>query len=111
MPCLWADRRDHSFPVRSAALLLVTECPGRRVLACSEVRHLHGCTAAEARLAKLLAEGHGLREAAQSLGITYGTARAYLKIVFQKWQCTAKLKWWPSFLLTSAWHVQRDLHD
>jgi len=72
------------FPVRSAALLLVTECPGRRFLACSEIRHLHGCTAAEARLAKLLAEGRGLREAAQSLGITYGTARAYLKIVFQK---------------------------
>lgn len=72
------------FPVRSAALLLVSECPGRRVLACSEIRHLHGCTLAEARLAKLLAEGRGLREAAQSLGITYGTARVYLKVVFQK---------------------------
>jgi len=35
-------------------------------------------------LAKLLAEGRGLREAARSLGITYGTARAYLKVVFQK---------------------------
>jgi DNA-binding CsgD family transcriptional regulator/PAS domain-containing protein len=72
------------FPVRPAAFLLVSECPCRRVLTCSEIRHLHGCTVAEARLANLLAEGHGLREAAQSLGITYNTARAYLKLVFQK---------------------------
>jgi DNA-binding CsgD family transcriptional regulator/PAS domain-containing protein len=72
------------FPTRPAALLLVSECPERRVPACSDIRLVHGCTAAEARLAKLLAEGQGLRQAAQSSGITYGTARAYLKVVFEK---------------------------
>ena len=40
--------------------------------------------ATEARLAQLVAEGHKLRQSAQSMGVTYGTARAYLKIVFQK---------------------------
>jgi DNA-binding CsgD family transcriptional regulator len=45
---------------------------------------LFGCTPSEARLAELLAQGFGLRHAAQQMNITYGTARVYLKIVFDK---------------------------
>ena len=41
-------------------------------------------TEAEARLASRLAAGEGLRSAAHSLGITYGTARARLAEIFQK---------------------------
>lgn len=44
----------------------------------------HGYTPAEGRLAELLARGHELKDAAQQLGVTYGTARTYLKAVFDK---------------------------
>ena len=44
----------------------------------------YGYTRTEARLAALLAEGHALRDAAETIGVTYGTARVYLKTVFEK---------------------------
>jgi DNA-binding CsgD family transcriptional regulator/PAS domain-containing protein len=44
----------------------------------------YGYTRTEARLAQLLADGHALRQAAEVLGVTYGTARVYLKTVFEK---------------------------
>ncbi len=66
------------------ALLMVAEegvPPGLNLAAlCS----LHGYTPAEGRLAELLARGHDLKDAAQQLGVTYGTARVYLKAVFEK---------------------------
>jgi DNA-binding CsgD family transcriptional regulator len=74
----------HFLPLRPAVLLLVSECSSQHTLSCTEIHHRYGCTVAEARLAHAVAEGRGLREAAQSMGITYGTARVYLKIVFQK---------------------------
>lgn len=43
-----------------------------------------GCTATESRLAGLLAAGLDLRDAAQQMGVTYGKAIGYLKIVFDK---------------------------
>jgi DNA-binding CsgD family transcriptional regulator/PAS domain-containing protein len=71
-------------PLRPAVLLLVSECSSQHTLSCTEIHHRYGCTVAEARLAQSVAEGRGLRESAKSMGITYGTARVYLKIVFQK---------------------------
>jgi DNA-binding CsgD family transcriptional regulator/PAS domain-containing protein len=71
-------------PLRPTVLLLATECSGRRALSCAEIGKLYGCTLTEARLAQLVAEGRGLRRSAESMGVTYGTARSYLKIVFQK---------------------------
>lgn len=44
----------------------------------------YALTPGESRLAGLLVKGEGLRQAAEAMGITYGTARAYLKVVFQK---------------------------
>ena len=44
----------------------------------------YGCTPTEARLAQLLALGTDLQQAARAMAITDGSARAYLKIVFQK---------------------------
>ena len=71
-------------PAKQTLLLMVRECSGRRVLSHAVIAQLYRCTATEARLAQLVAEGKGLRQAAQAMGITYGTARVYLKIVFQK---------------------------
>jgi DNA-binding CsgD family transcriptional regulator len=71
-------------PRRAATLLLASACRPRESPSLVELRHLYGCTHAEARLVQSLLEGRGLRDAAGSLGITYGTARAYLKVVFQK---------------------------
>lgn len=71
-------------PAKQILLLTVRECSGRRVPSHAAIAHLYGCTATEARLAQLVAQGKGLRQAAQAMGITYGTARVYLKSVFQK---------------------------
>ena len=71
-------------PAKQTLLLLVRECSGRQVLSRDAIARLYGCTPSEARLAQVLAQGQGLRQAARTLGITYGTARAYLKIVFHK---------------------------
>jgi DNA-binding CsgD family transcriptional regulator/PAS domain-containing protein len=71
-------------PLRAATLLLASPCRPRESPSHEELRHLYGCTHAEARLVQCLLDGRGLRDAAVALGITYGTARAYLKLVFQK---------------------------
>jgi DNA-binding CsgD family transcriptional regulator len=44
----------------------------------------YALTPGESRLAGLLLLGQGLRQAAEAMGINYGTARAYQKVVFQK---------------------------
>ena len=71
-------------PLRARTLLLASPCLPCVSLSHAELHHLYGCTQAEARLMQRLVEGRGLREAAASLGITYGTARTCLKLVFQK---------------------------
>jgi DNA-binding CsgD family transcriptional regulator/PAS domain-containing protein len=69
---------------RPTVLLMITEhvrlAPASHAVICQ----LYGCTSSEARLARLLAEGHTLQESATRMGITYGTARAYMKVVFEK---------------------------
>ena len=65
-------------------LLSVAQRCAKQSVSADAIRHLYGCTRSEARLAGLLAEGHGLRAAADAMGITYGSARAYLKLVFDK---------------------------
>lgn len=71
-------------PQKRTLLLTVRECSSRRVLSQAVISGRYGCTPAEARLAQQLADGKGVRQAAQAMGIGYGTARGYLKIVFQK---------------------------
>jgi DNA-binding CsgD family transcriptional regulator/PAS domain-containing protein len=71
-------------PAKQTLLLMVTECTAQRAVSRAAIEQLHGCTPREARLAQLLAEGCSLRQAADAMGITYGTARIYLKAVFQK---------------------------
>lgn len=71
-------------PSRRTLLLTVRRCSGRRALPQAAIAERYGCTPREARLARLIADGQGLREAAVTMGLTYGSARAYLKIVFHK---------------------------
>ena len=72
-------------PSKQTLLVMVTECSATpRAVTCPVIELLYGCTPREARLAQLLAEGATLRQAADAMGITYGSARVYLKIVFQK---------------------------
>ena len=69
---------------RPTLLLMASEEAGPRSVSADAIGQRFGCTRAEARLAALLAEGQGLRQAALSLGIGYGTARTALKTVFDK---------------------------
>lgn len=48
------------------------------------LRRLYRLTPAEARLAQALIGGGGLRQAAATAGMSYETARWYLKVLFQK---------------------------
>jgi DNA-binding CsgD family transcriptional regulator len=84
----------HAVPLSSAAgpaspampgcLLTVSEGAPSRPTPAAELRSEFGCTRTEARLAQLLAEGRDLRGASREMGVTYETARAYLKHVFGK---------------------------
>lgn len=71
-------------PTRRTLLLTLRACSGRRALPPAAVAASFGCTPREARLACLIADGQSLRAAAAAMGITYGSARAYLKLVFHK---------------------------
>jgi len=65
-------------------LLMATEHGVGHAPSLAALRARYGCTASEARLTQALATGSALREAAQMLGVTYGTARVYLKTIFDK---------------------------
>ena len=77
-------RMGASSPSRPGLLVMVTSQAQAEADASAALRSVHGCTASEARLARLVAEGRTLRQAAEETGITYETARAYLKAVFHK---------------------------
>lgn len=77
-------RLGHSLLGRPTVLLTASEPAGGRAADRSAIGQHYGCTRSEARLAQLLAEGHTLRQAAEAMRITYGTARTYLKVVFDK---------------------------
>lgn len=55
---------------------------GRRLV--ERLRYAYGLTGAEARLACALVDGASLREASARQGITYSTARGYVKSLLQK---------------------------
>jgi DNA-binding CsgD family transcriptional regulator len=70
---------------RQPAMLVYVTAPSARQLPPQQlVRELFGLTAAEARLAILLADGSSLLEAAQSMGITESTVRTYSKRILGK---------------------------
>jgi DNA-binding CsgD family transcriptional regulator len=69
---------------RVLALVFVNDPDQRPVPMPSVLQMLYGLTGAEARVALLLAEGQDLRGACGELSITYATARAHLRNIFQK---------------------------
>ncbi|HPU54165.1 MAG TPA: helix-turn-helix transcriptional regulator, partial [Burkholderiaceae bacterium] len=73
-------------PVRCALVMVVdaSAVPAAQTPAAQALLVQHGCTNSEARLAMLICEGRALRAVAADMGITYGTARVYLKTVFEK---------------------------
>jgi DNA-binding CsgD family transcriptional regulator len=71
-------RMGRSLMARPTVLLLASE------EAAAPRGPAYALTPGESRLAGLLAQGRSLRQAADVMGITYGTARAYLKVVFHK---------------------------
>lgn len=73
------------FPVRQACVALIVSDPELSpILPADWLHHRYGLTGSETRLAQSLAEGLALREAADRLGLSYETARWYLKNVFHK---------------------------
>jgi DNA-binding CsgD family transcriptional regulator/PAS domain-containing protein len=84
----------HAVPVAGAAkrlvpsiptvLLMATNFIEDQIASCDELRQLYGYTKSEARLAQLVVQACGLRQAARTMGVTYGTARMYLKVLFAK---------------------------
>jgi len=71
-------------PATPLVLLTATTHSGKASVSADTIRQLYGCTRSEARLTQLLAEGRSLHEAAMAMGVTYGSARVYLKLAFEK---------------------------
>jgi len=67
-----------------SCLLTVGTSAPLKSMSIQELRDAFGFTPAEAKLTRLLARLGTLRDAAREMNITYGTARAYLKVVFGK---------------------------
>jgi DNA-binding CsgD family transcriptional regulator len=70
--------------VRPALCVFISDPEANRLVPAGRLEAAFDLTAAEARLAALLAAGDDLRSAAAKLRITYGTARARLAQIFQK---------------------------
>lgn len=71
-------------PRTATVLLLASLASDHLPMPPAAIRRRYGCTRSEAMLAHYLAQGDPPREAARKMGITYGTARNYLKTVFEK---------------------------
>jgi DNA-binding CsgD family transcriptional regulator len=69
---------------KPAILLMIAEPDAAPPTDFERVRRLYRLAPAESRLAQALLAGGGLKRAAEAAGMTYETARWYLKILFQK---------------------------
>jgi len=79
-----ADAAKRFLPSTPMVLLMAANFVGEETVSCDELRHLYGYTKSEARLAQLVVQECEPRQAARAMGVTYGTARVYLKVVFEK---------------------------
>jgi len=70
--------------VRPAVCVVITDPDAQKPLPEDRIQSVFGLTAAEARLASLLASGVDIRSAAEMLKITYGTGRVRLAEIFHK---------------------------
>lgn len=75
----------HPFGARDAAVALIVSDPDARpAFAVKELIERYALTHSEARLARLVVRGTALRDAAAQAGLSYQTARSYLKSIFEK---------------------------
>lgn len=88
--------------VRPAVCIVISDPEAKRLLPEQRLQAAFGLTAAEAKLASLLAAGENLRSAAKTLGITYGTARARLSEIFVKTDTRRQAELVRLLLATSA---------
>lgn len=79
-----APRPGHFLPARALVMLVLRGVGMNADEMARVLGERHGCTRSEAALAVLLAQGRSLAEAGAARGLTYGSARAYLKLLFQK---------------------------
>lgn len=78
-------RRPNPFFVSRAAVVLVVADPELEPVIPGEyLQQRYGLTVNEAKLAQYLVQGDELRAAADKVGLSYESARTYLKIIFQK---------------------------
>ena len=70
--------------VHTRALLLITDPEARAIPSTDTLRQIFGLTSAEAVMVRRLAAGEALKQAAEALGISVGTARVHLKAIFAK---------------------------
>jgi len=78
-------RRPNLFLASSSAVVLFISDPEQEPVVATEcLQRRYGLTATEAKLAQYLTRGSALREVAEQAGLSYETARWYLKIIFQK---------------------------
>jgi DNA-binding CsgD family transcriptional regulator len=75
-----------NFSQRAAAVLFISDPDQRVELPSDMLQRCYKLTQAEARLAMVLLEGHSLKKAADSCGVTHNTAKSQLKSVFSKTQ-------------------------
>lgn len=64
--------------------LLITDPEREPAIPQEWLRRHYGLTAAESRITRCLVQGNSLRGCAEVLGVTYETARSYLKLAMQK---------------------------
>jgi DNA-binding CsgD family transcriptional regulator len=75
-----------SLSQRPAAVLFISDPDRNLELPIDLLQRCYELTPAEARLTMVLLEGHSLKEAADSCGVTHNTAKSQLKSVFLKTQ-------------------------
>ena len=73
-----------SFSRQPVAVLFISDPDRNPELPVDLLQRCYGLTPAEARLALVLLEGHSLKAAADSCGVTHNTAKSQLKSVFLK---------------------------
>lgn len=102
-------RLDAPFPTvrRAAVALVVTDPDLEAVEPADSLRQRYNFGATEARLAMSLSRGVPLRAAADSAGLTYETARWYLKGMFQKTGTSRQVDL-VRLLLNHHWLVDHD---
>lgn len=79
-----SGRRGRFLGGRPALMLLIVDPAAGLEGSATLMRRFYGFNPTEIRLAQSLLRGHGLRAAAEQVGVTYQTARWYLKLLFEK---------------------------